>query len=134
MIPVYQNKFGSGGSCFTACVASILELPIREVPNFTEYGDKWIIKLWDFLKPMNLSFTNLCIKPNNPPERIPIGYHMINGYAPRGYRHSVVGFKGQFIHDPYPGGNGLITVEDWGIIHHIDSDNWEEWTIPFEAK
>lgn len=44
MKPVYQTQFGSGrsdddrplGNCFTACIASLLELPIAQVPHFYE--------------------------------------------------------------------------------------------------
>jgi hypothetical protein len=41
MKPVFQTIFDSdGGNCLTACIASILELPIDEVPNFAqEHGD-----------------------------------------------------------------------------------------------
>jgi len=134
MIPVYQDKFGKGGSCFTACIASILELPIKTLPNFVEFGDKWMLELWAFLKPMGLSYTTISYRKHEPLERIPIGYHTISGYAPRGFSHSVVGFRGQFIHDPFPNGGGLITVNSWGVIHNIDSESWEEWTVPFEAK
>lgn len=45
MKPVCQTIFGTGrGNCFAACVASILELPIEEVPNFcadTPEGENW---------------------------------------------------------------------------------------------
>lgn len=34
MIPVDQTTYGhTDGNCFSACVASILEIPIEEVPN-----------------------------------------------------------------------------------------------------
>lgn len=134
MIPVFQTKFGHQGSCFTACIASILEISLNDLPNFVEYNEKWILKLWDFLEPKGLTYTSVNWKANSPPERIPAGYHLINGYAPRGFRHSVIGFRGVMIHDPFPRGNGLITVEDWGVIHPLDQDDWEKYTIPFEAK
>ena len=46
MIPVYQTAFGgpdspTPGDCFRACVASILELPIDEVPHFCA-AEEWI--------------------------------------------------------------------------------------------
>lgn len=55
MIPVDQTTFGNGtGNCFQACLASILELKLDEVPNFcVKYGDdtwwpeliRWLTKL-----------------------------------------------------------------------------------------
>ena len=39
MIPVYQTKFGRlKGNCLQAAFASVLELPLEEVPNFSEWG------------------------------------------------------------------------------------------------
>lgn len=134
MIPVYQNKIGSNGSCFASCIASILELPIKDVPNFVEFGKDWMLELWKFLEPKGLTYTSVNFKQHEAPERIPSGYHIISGYAPRGYRHSVVGFRGQCVHDPFPNGGGLITVDSWGVIHSLEYDNWEQWTIPFEDK
>jgi predicted subunit of tRNA(5-methylaminomethyl-2-thiouridylate) methyltransferase len=43
MKPVKQTIFGLGGNCFAASIASILELPVEEVPNFMaiETADYW---------------------------------------------------------------------------------------------
>jgi hypothetical protein len=46
---VDQTIFGTGkGNCFAACVASILELPIEEVPNFCDAPGNWLVpfKAW----------------------------------------------------------------------------------------
>lgn len=135
MIPVYQEKFGDMGSCFTACIASILEKSVHDMPNFIEHGDEWGLKAWDYLKQFGLTFTTIHLKyGDGPPDRIPPGYHIMNGYAPRGYRHSVVGYQGVMIHDPHPNGKGLITIDSWHIIHPIDMVLREEFTIPFIAK
>ena len=42
--PVYQTQFGMpNGNCFAACVASILELKIEDIPNFCAIGDEnWL--------------------------------------------------------------------------------------------
>jgi len=34
MKPVHQTSFYPAGNCYAACVASILELPVEEVPDF----------------------------------------------------------------------------------------------------
>lgn len=40
MTPVYQDRFGArDGNCFAACIASLLDLPLSEVPNFAAAGD-----------------------------------------------------------------------------------------------
>ena len=41
MILVKQTKFGKGeGNCFPACLASVLELSLEEVPEIR--GENWI--------------------------------------------------------------------------------------------
>lgn len=134
MKPVFQHKFGSGGSCFTACIASILEVDLKDIPNFVDHGQDWMCVLWKYLDPMGLSYTSHHFRPGEPPKFIPEGYHTISGYAPRGYRHSVVGFRGQFVHDPFPNGGGLITVDGWGAIHPKELTLWTEFSIPYEVK
>jgi hypothetical protein len=48
MIPVSQTNFTKhGGNCLTACVASILELPIDAVPEFCVDGE-WFDRLYQF--------------------------------------------------------------------------------------
>lgn len=49
MIPVFQTKFTvEDGDCMRACIASVLELPLDEIPNFTEAegGER---NMWDLL-------------------------------------------------------------------------------------
>lgn len=42
MKPVMQTVVGPDGDCLPACIASILELPLAEVPHFSRvHGDKW---------------------------------------------------------------------------------------------
>jgi hypothetical protein len=45
----------------------------------------------------------------------PAGYHIINGKSPRGdFDHSIIGLKGQPVHDPHPGGNcRLESIESY---------------------
>jgi len=48
MKPVNQNAFTDGtGNCFSACLASILELSIDEVPNFVKDSKGQTFKMWD---------------------------------------------------------------------------------------
>lgn len=50
MIKVYQTIHGKGnGNCMQAAFASLLELPLDDVPNFKAFGDKWFVELWNFL-------------------------------------------------------------------------------------
>lgn len=59
MIPVMQQVVGDGkdgrpmGDCLRACVASIFELPIADVPHFAE-ASSWFSAMCDWLRPMGL--------------------------------------------------------------------------------
>jgi hypothetical protein len=43
MKPVYMSKYGLGqGDCLTACVASLLECEIADLPDFSAMDRKWL--------------------------------------------------------------------------------------------
>lgn len=131
MIPVYQDRFGKPlGNCFAACIASIFELPLRNVPDFakinlnedgTDNGD-WYAAAWDFCVARGFE---LHYRYSKSREDGTSGidwiegaypYHLIGGTSPRGLSHSVVGYKGKIIHDPHPEGGGLSPVSDFGFL------------------
>ncbi len=99
MIRVDQTKFGDRhGNCFTACIASILEMPITEVPNFCAEFEDWeaATQLW-------LGDLDLRLEHISPGDMPPAGRHyVVSGMGPRGLRHSCVGLDGAIVHDPHP--------------------------------
>ncbi len=111
MIPVQQTILNSvNGDCLRACIASILDLPIEAVPNFMdEPGDGWRDAFSKFLAQFDLQALDF------PTAELanwsPSGYHLLAGKGPRGVYHSVVGYQGIVVWDPYPEGTGLETVE-----------------------
>jgi hypothetical protein len=114
VIPADQTRFGSAeGNCFSACVASILEIPLEDVPQFM-VGDWWA------------NFTAWCeprgIIPKYWPARgwcdldpvrvflgVPTGYAIMSGESPRhpGVLHAVVALDGAIAHDPHPSRAGI---------------------------
>ena len=120
MIKVYQDKFGENGNCLSACVASIFELPLRDVPWFADpAGQKtdWYHTMREFCR---LTFEREPIFYFLPQNRdgvrnmYPLDrFHLICGRSPRGYEHAVVGFNGKIVHDPHPDGGGLITITEY---------------------
>ena len=57
MKPVMQTKFGPvEGNCFCACLASMLELPIEDIPFYHDVN--WFKNYNDFL--MTKGFTYVC--------------------------------------------------------------------------
>ncbi len=106
MKPVFQTRFSPNGNCFQAALASVLELPIEQVPDFCnqykwDWGQqtqKWLVEKFG------------CYLISVPVETLgawkPKGYHLMTVNSPRGdFLHSLIGLDGIPIHDPYPGGN-----------------------------
>lgn len=131
MTPVFQDKFGGvEGNCMAACVASILDLPLREVPNFVALGRQWFAGFYNFMQ--NHGFEVICywmdgVDPetgvefrrqldwDNMPEYLKDlhPYHMTCGPAARGFSHATVGWRDQIVHDPHPSKAGLIKVDHY---------------------
>lgn len=117
MRPVFQTKFGGvdaepgeKGDCFAACVASILELPLEEVPNFCESDywhkdvNEWLAERGLALLTINDGAWKLCDWPMDWDTTWVIG----SGLGARGHRHSVVYQGDRMVHDPYPDGDGVV--------------------------
>lgn len=112
-IPVNQTVYGLtpegkvNGNCFPACVASILGLPLEQVPFFTtESQDAQLADANRWLKQFRLQ---LVMEPNLG--EFPLNqYYIIRGSSPRfpGYFHMVVGKDGRIVHDPHPDKTGII--------------------------
>ncbi len=113
MRPVDQTILGRGpefneppGDCFAACIASILEVPLADVPNFCA-EKAWYTALNLWLGPRGLYYVEVLV-PDDAPYVRDWGFHVISGDGPRGCRHSIVGFGGKMVHDPHPSRAGLL--------------------------
>ncbi len=120
MKPVSQTLFGDKiGNCFAACIASLLELPINEVPNFCAYpADSWTEKLDEWLAARGLFSVEVRLDPEKPVlYPVPVGvFCILTGPSPRGsFLHSVIGGSVrcgeqhgfEIVHDPHPSGAGF---------------------------
>jgi hypothetical protein len=114
MTPVEQNVFGEGkGNCWAACIASLLDLPITEVPNFCgepERNPNWFSDTDKWLKQRGFRVIDFQGASGIAMEEG--AYAIANGKSPRGdFFHVVVMTvqDGQFVvaHDPHPSGAGL---------------------------
>lgn len=84
------------GNCVAACIASILELPLDEVPNFI-WRDTFWEDLNDWLAKRGLYLVGI------PTDWVVRGYHIIDGKSKSGpWNHVVVGLDGKMVHDPNP--------------------------------
>lgn len=139
MIPIMQTRVGDNpdapGNCFAACLASILEVPLSEIPDELESIDKvkaegrwtgikeddwsrawsewWIlVSDWLFLKfglgiqdVQYSSGTGGLIQDDE-------FYCILGGTSPRGLSHAVVAKGPNIVHDPHPEGGGLVGKPD----------------------
>ena len=114
MKPVRQTIFGKpDGNCFQACVASLLEVPLEEVPSFTE---KWWLELEAWLESRGLA-PLLLTWPLAKGSYFCLDTHYIAcGLAGRGLRHSVIYKNQELIHDPHPDNTGLVEEPDTVIL------------------
>lgn len=109
-----EDPSGERGNCFATCIASILEAPLAEVPNFCN-SDLWRWDLNRWLAPRGLTYVDVSLPGDARDELVEFwGYHVISGDGPRGHRHSVVGLKGEIVWDPHPSRAGLLgKPDDW---------------------
>lgn len=103
---VHDPESGAIGNCMQAAIASILDLPLDDVPHFAqlyedpkECGDAlfaWLVErriLWlqlDLDQPL--------------PDDMPC---LMYGDSPRGLPHLVVCVGSEMVHDPHPSREGL---------------------------
>lgn len=121
MKPVEQTKLHvpgkQNGNCMAAAIASLLELPLSDVPNFEDMGmttpksDRWFESLKDWL--FELGFELLIW---DQPVVLK-GYYLVGGKSDRGFEHQVVYKNGKMIHDPHPDKTGILTFTDqWALL------------------
>ena len=126
MIPVEQTRFNAhDGNCHPACIASVLEVPLEEVPQPTideladfEGWDRYRERLRrDFLHPRNLSDLALGVHDGLGGPFRPPGYAILCAVSPRtGGFHSVVALDGEIVWDPHP-------EREMGV------GQWNDWTV-----
>lgn len=122
MLPVYQTKtvhVDGYGDCFNACLASILELPIEEIPEIYpitkgDWHNQW--RLW--LADQGLKIDYLLVDEDEVPDGFSIAsvdtsrvYPDTHRKAGENISHAVVCLKGEVIHDPFPGGSEITRIK-----------------------
>jgi len=119
MKPVHQTEFvvkaedGSiliPGNCFSACIASMLGLPLEDVPTFVAFPN-WLGLANEFVKSFGFElfmsvprFIEYCRSAKDSGYH---GYYIATGMGPRGVEHAVICKDGQIVHDPHPEGGGI---------------------------
>ncbi len=120
MIQINQTKFHNSetkesGNCYAACIASILEKDINDVPNvlYIETWTDYLLRLHEWLHIFDLCYIEVERSGLVNTDLNYLGYHLICGKGPRKkddgkfIYHAVVGYKGVIKYDPHPSREGL---------------------------
>lgn len=111
MTPVRQSITAGpeNGDCFRACIASILDLELNDVPHFLKGKSNipdniaWDFDFIEWLRKYNLGYLEFNVK-DYPYAIIGIdllnSYHLIGGDTEYGCQHKVVGKNGKEIFNP----------------------------------
>lgn len=131
MIPVTQRfkhdpDNGVWGDCHRAVIASLLELPIDEVPHFCDQGKKisgpdtddrqWLRSRG--LTPINMAFpgtTTLDDVLTTVENCNPGLLFILGGTSRNGTGHSVVAGRGEILHDPSIDQSGIVGPMEDGL-------------------
>jgi len=122
MKPVDQTNFDSKkGDCFSACVASILELPLEAVPVFAQHPGEWFEYFLDWLSEQKMFAVMLSAK-NTTWKLHDEVICIAGGKSPRGdWMHGVVWQGGKCIHDPHFSRDGIDgEPEDFTLLFPFD--------------
>lgn len=119
MIPVYQSKQNNKFSnCFSACVASLLELDAQAVPDFMyeadgrTLNDHWFDDFAQWLRPFG--YQPLLFTPENL-DCFPLRdtYYIIGGKVDIGIMHAAIGLNDEVVHNPNPAHANIVEIVDY---------------------
>ena len=107
MIEIKQTVFGDHGNCFAACVASLFELPLDEIPDFCSLPPDWWEHFQNWLKEKRMCAIEVRLE-----QKCLIGSEgclcVLSGWSPREKSrfHSVIAktsYSGfEYVFDPHP--------------------------------
>lgn len=104
------------GDCLRACVATVLGLPLDEVPHFVQYiehpaGTDPMLWWWALVGFCHFHGWDATYPDDvfDPPD----GWSLANGPSHRGHQHVVVARDGAVVFDPHPSRDGVVMVTGW---------------------
>jgi hypothetical protein len=94
------------GNCWQTCIASLLNIPLDEVPHFVQENDTYdavneATRAWARERGLELLHLDRSYLKGSPMLCI------LEGRSPRGVAHVVIGRGDETIHDPHPSRDGL---------------------------
>lgn len=127
MTPIKQTRFsdpekGIHGNCFSACIASLLDLSINDVPDFSALGNEWSKVYYEFMNKQPGIIVDGCkysIDKKSYPNDID-DYPGIDDYVIVGGSSLRDPIRGHAViynhktktmaHDPHPSNDGLVNI------------------------
>ena len=126
MIPITQTiqhdpDNNINGNCFSAVLASLLHIPIEDIPVFSS-EESWLCQVNHFLQKYNLCYIQVNgLKEVIRDTCITGMYHEIGGTTNRAdCLHAVVGLDGDQFFDPHPSRLGLKEEVNYGVFIVLD--------------
>lgn len=131
MIPVHQTRFGADANCHAACIASIFEVSLEDVPQ-PHVGDLDSIQSWhgylerlqrDFLDQRGVCALSFGVHTTDTGEEIkPRGYSILSLHLQSTQQgHALVCLDGVPVHDPFPTTTQIeVTPLDWTLFALLD--------------
>jgi len=109
MKKIYQTKLEEKGNCFEACLASLLEIDIKDIPS---YKKNWYLKYNKWLSKYDLALLMVGSWDDceDKDKLMPNVYAIVTGISPRGFKHSVIYLKDEMVHDPHPQNGGVLEM------------------------
>ena len=134
-----KNEVVVNGNCYAAAIASMLDLPITEVPNvevffhvdpYGKYSNYWleVMDTWLESKGYELRTANEFRVfhpefesrwPENADElreSLKDKYYLVTGDSIRGFSHITIYQNGKLVHDPHPSRDGIIKITEFQTI------------------
>ncbi|MFC1418582.1 hypothetical protein [Streptacidiphilus cavernicola] len=99
---LHGDPQGRQGNCLQAAVASLLDLPLDDVPHFVE-ADDWTACLVDWAAEQG--WLARYARPDAP-----VALGIACGPSPRGVHHAVVMRDGVVVWDPHRSRDGLVKI------------------------
>jgi hypothetical protein len=109
--PIFQKL--DSWNCFQCSLASILDLPLEQVPHFfgSHFASEDTSVIWRGIHAW-LAERGIALIAFDPKQEDALSWpHLVCGQSPRGdWGHCVIRSNGKLLHDPHPSGEGLKDI------------------------
>lgn len=117
---VSDKEKGIYGNCLVTVLASMMDVPADECPQFQLMFDvkQPVEGYWDTIVSnwiQSMGYSRWFYDIDEDPYKIEgyEGYYIAEGMSPRGNHHVVIYKEGKMVHDPHPDNNGVIPTQYW---------------------